>query len=67
MKYYRPLLVILLIIVVSMVVMNNTGDLTDEKVTGYAVSERPIQEVTKDLEEGGFERVANDPTLSYTE
>jgi len=69
-EYYKPLAVIFLIIILSMVIMSTAGKDTGKGVTGYAIKEeqpetRPIQEVTKDLEEQGFEYVANDPGLDY--
>jgi len=64
MAYRKPILVIVLLIIVSAFAMQ----LHEEPatgITGNVVEERPIQDVVKDLEEAGWERVANDP-VSYT-
>jgi len=49
----------------SLVIMNNEDSKLEQQITGMVV--KPIQEVTNDFEEQGLERVANEPTLRYTE
>ncbi len=72
--YGRALLLIFLIMMLSIVFMYRhemMGKDNPGGITGFAVASdqqpdhKPIQQVSKDLEDMGAQRVANDPGLRY--
>jgi len=55
-RFHKIVLVLVLIVAFFAFFMTaETG------ITGNAVKERPIQDIAQEMEDAGFERVANDP------
>lgn len=62
-QFYIAVGVIFLLMLFTGTLMSVSGASKKSSPTGMAV--RPIQDVAKDLEDMGFVRVANEPSMRY--